>query len=117
MLFPIDFQLLDHLSNSTHKIEISTGFTRDESLELFSKVLSIPIDKLPQEAVDLHHICKSNPFYISLIANNLKEYTTSPLIRWSHWKKIFQNNEYAQFIKHIIGLFPTMDNVHLKHIF
>lgn len=85
---------MDHLANSTHQVEVISGFTRDESLELFSKVLDKPQDELPEkEAVDLFRICKSNPFIISLVANNLKEYKTNEMIRWNYWKKVLEKYE------------------------
>lgn len=85
---------MDHLANSTRQVEVVTGFTRDESLELISNVLGKPRDEIPEkEAIDLHRICKMNPFIISLIANNLKEYTTNEMIRWNHWKKVLENYE------------------------
>lgn len=74
-------------------VEVNTGFTRDECLELFSKMLDIPIAALPQEASDLHHICRANPFIISRIASNLKEYLWDGQKRWITWKKRLENYE------------------------
>lgn len=75
------------------EVEVNTGFTRDECLELFSKMLNIPIAELPQEASDLHHICRANPFIISRIASNLKEYLPYGQKHWITWKKRLENFE------------------------
>lgn len=76
-------------------VEVDTGFTRHESLELFSKMLEVPIAELPQEASDLHHICRANPFIIPRIASNLKEYSWEGQKRWITWKNRLENYEYV----------------------
>lgn len=86
-------QILDKLSNSTIKVEIASGFTRDETLELFSKVLDLNVSDLPREANDLWRHSKRNIFLISLIANNLKEYTTNQIIRWQYWVEAMTKHE------------------------
>lgn len=88
-------QILDSLSNSTIKIELTCGFTRDETLQLFSKVLNQNVADLPNEACELHAMCKRNPFLLSLVANNLKEYTAGGIILWDRWLGIVKNHEYA----------------------
>lgn len=75
------------------QVEVNAGFTRDECLELFSKMLDVPINELPQEAIDLHYICRANPFIISRIASNLKEYIWDGQKRWIAWKKRLENYE------------------------
>lgn len=88
-------QLLEDLSRTTLHVEVNRGFTRDECLELFSKMLDKSIDELPQEATDLHRICRANPFIISRIASNLKEYLKKGANpnAWIDWKKILENYE------------------------
>lgn len=73
------------------RVEVNSGFTHDECLELFSKMLDVPIVELPQEATDLHRICGANPFIISRIASNLKEYPWKR--QWSVWKGRLENYE------------------------
>lgn len=74
-------------------VEVNSGFTRDECLELFSKMLDVSITELPPEATDLHRICRENPFIISRIASNLKEYLWDGQKRWNTWKKRLENYE------------------------
>lgn len=78
------------MSNATYRIEIDCGFTKAECKELFSKVLNQ--EMLPDEAVDLHRLCKQNPFVISVIAFNIKTYKSN-LTRWRYWKTLLEKNE------------------------
>lgn len=78
--------MLKKFSNTPHAIEINQGLAASECMELFSKILDIPIDALPEEAMDLHRMCSENPFVISLVAINLKRYQSNSN-RWKYWKK------------------------------
>lgn len=89
-------KLLDKLSNATYKIEVKNGLTDNECKELFAKVLNQPISKLPNEAIDLHRLCKQNPFVISVIASNLKQYKSNDT-RWLYWKEILESNQSTNF--------------------
>lgn len=83
-------ELLDQLSSKTTKtVQISQGFQAEESLGLFTKVLGIHQKDLPSEAADIHRLCKGNPFLISLIAGNIKEYSNKTN-RWIKWKSILE---------------------------
>lgn len=66
-------------------VNISSGFESAESLQLFSKVLNTEVKNLPAEAYDIHGLCLGNPFLISLIASNLKEYSANNLSKWQKW--------------------------------
>lgn len=69
---------------------MSQGFESVETLGLFAKVLGVPVKELPSEAADIHRLCKGNPFLISLIAGNMKEYANTAN-RWIKWKSILEN--------------------------
>lgn len=92
----VSSQLLDKLSNATYKIEVKDGLTDNESKELFAKVLGTSTGALPNEAIDLQHLCKGNPFVISVIASNLKLYNSS-LTRWVYWKDTLERNQPTNF--------------------
>lgn len=80
-------KVLDSLPDSaTQKVEIMKGLTKTECLELFANVLNVPVRCLPDEATDIHSLSKGNPFLISMIACNLKEYPNRDA-RWKSWKK------------------------------
>lgn len=83
---------MDHFSDATLKVEVDCGFTVFECKELFSKVLGTPINRLPDEVIDIHRMCKHNPFVISVIATNLKRYKSS-IVRWKYWKNLLENNK------------------------
>lgn len=83
--------LLDMLpSRTTKAVQLSQGFETEESLNVFAKVLEIQYKELPSEAAEIHRLCKGNPFLISLIAGNMKEYANTPN-RWLTWKNILEN--------------------------
>lgn len=89
-------QLVDKLSNSAYKIEVKDGLTDHECKELFAKVLGEPISALPCEAIDVQRLCKHNPFVISVIASNLKQYRSN-LTRWKYWKDALESNQSTSF--------------------
>ncbi|KAJ6647516.1 Apoptotic protease-activating factor 1 [Pseudolycoriella hygida] len=97
-------ELLERLPSKTTKaVQLSQGFNSEESLGLFVKVLGIAYRDLPAEAAEIHRLCKGNPFLISLIAGNMKEYPNKPN-RWIKWKNIVENTrptdtEYHKLIK------------------
>lgn len=89
--FRVQLQLLDILPTKTTKsVQLSQGFETEESLGLFAKVLGIQYKELPSEAAEIHRLCKGNPFLISLIAGNMKEYANTTN-RWMKWKSILEN--------------------------
>lgn len=59
-------------------------------------MLGQPISLLPNEAIDLQRLCKQNPFVISVIASNLKQYNSNPT-RWKYWKDALENNQSTSF--------------------
>lgn len=84
-------EILELLPTKTIKtVQLSQGFEAEESLGVFSKVLGIPYKELPSEAAEIHRLCKGNPFLISLIAGNMKEYANTSN-RFLRWKNILEN--------------------------
>lgn len=75
---------------------MKNGLTDNECKELFAKVLDQQISSLPNEAIDLHRLCKQNPFVISVIASNLKQYKSNDS-RWKYWKEILESNQSTNF--------------------
>lgn len=80
-------------TRTTKTVQLSQGFEADESLGLFVKMLGIPYKELPSEAAEIHRLCKGNPFIISLIAGNMKEY--APANRFLKWKNILENTRWV----------------------
>lgn len=60
--------------NERFVVKLNPGFTEEESMELFGKALRLKSDYLPQEASQIHRMCKGNPFVIKLIARKMSEY-------------------------------------------
>lgn len=82
-------------TKTTKTVQLSRGFETEESLGLFAKVLGIQYKELPSEAAEIHRLCKGNPFLISLIAGNMKEYANTSN-RWIKWKSILENIRLVQ---------------------
>ncbi|KAG5884486.1 hypothetical protein JTB14_001281 [Gonioctena quinquepunctata] len=53
-------------------VEVKTGFSRTESLQLFKKSLKIDYN-LPRSADEIHNICQGHPMLIALIGSYLSE--------------------------------------------
>lgn len=98
-------------------VQLATGFTQNESLNMFSNVLK-PVNTLPLEATDIHNLCKGNPFIISFIAGNLKGF---PNIddRWRNWKNKltrYRLTDYKEYVD-IIESSTIELNDEYKHLF
>lgn len=72
-------------------LTITSGFTLAESLELFARVLGTKERDLPEEATKIHERCHGNPFIVSLVASNLKEYQMTER-RWRNWENMLERN-------------------------
>ena len=68
-----DISVMDVVRDRFSVVEIRSGFTEPESLELFSSYLRVPEEYLPREALDIHAECKGSPMVISLIASLISE--------------------------------------------
>ncbi|XP_050500379.1 apoptotic protease-activating factor 1-like isoform X2 [Diabrotica virgifera virgifera] len=77
-------------------VEVKTGFSSKESLELFKKSLDVKHD-LPVAAEEIHHICRGHPMRISLIGSYLNENAEEALHGDHIWQYIidqFLNGQY-----------------------
>ena len=84
-------------------VEIRSGFTESESLELFSSYLRVPQEYLPAEAVDIHAECKGSPMVISLIGSLISESGRSQRTqrqsgRWSYYLQVYPTILLVSFI-------------------
>ena len=48
---------------------MSGGFKEEESMELFSSFVNVPVGFLPEEARAIHSECKGSPMVISMIGS------------------------------------------------
>ena len=48
---------------------MSGGFREEESMELFSSFVNVPVGFLPEEARAIHAECKGSPMVISMIGS------------------------------------------------
>ncbi|OXU28229.1 hypothetical protein TSAR_009640 [Trichomalopsis sarcophagae] len=63
------------LENRCHIfVAIDHGFTEDETLGLFAKVLNIGIDELPEEAKQINAECKGMPLLIAMFAAQFENF-------------------------------------------
>ncbi|KAJ8921737.1 hypothetical protein NQ315_010647 [Exocentrus adspersus] len=78
-------------------IEVKTGFSRIESLELFQKSLKTNND-LPLAAEEIHDICKGHPMLIALIGSYLGENSELVINNddqiWQYIKLMFLRGDY-----------------------
>ena len=58
----------------TLKLEVSGGFKEEESMELFSSFVNVPVEFLPEEARAIHTECKGSPMVISMIGSLVCNY-------------------------------------------
>ena len=62
----------------TLKLEVSGGFKEEESMELFSSFVNVPVEFLPEEARAIHAECKGSPMVISMIGSLVCIMSMSP---------------------------------------
>lgn len=86
-----DLTVMEDAQNCMEIIDIQSGFTKEESMALFSSYVSIPKEFLPDEALEIHKECKGSPMVISLIGSLISEtgnkHSTKQREsgRWSHY--------------------------------
>ncbi|KAJ8932293.1 hypothetical protein NQ314_014786 [Rhamnusium bicolor] len=79
-------------------VEVKTGFSRTESLDLFKKSLKIDHD-LPISADDIHNTCKGHPMLIALIgsylSDNAEDVNSNKNSKiWQYIKEMFLSGKY-----------------------
>lgn len=63
-----DKSIMDDIIDARVKyIKVNEGFEENETLDLFSKCLSIDFNSLPSHALKLHNICKGNTVILKSI--------------------------------------------------
>jgi apoptotic protease-activating factor len=80
-------------------IKVDEGFTEDESLELFSKVLNIDKTGLPHQAKSVHTECKGSPMVISLISSLLQDHGVLDDGRWQYYLEVLCKRKYSKMRK------------------
>lgn len=73
-------------------VNIDHGLTGEESLELFSKVLSIEQHQLPLEAMIIHELCCGNPCLIWMVASSMQDYKNI-YPQWKIWVNTLNKKE------------------------
>ena len=96
-----DISVMDVVRDRFSVVEIRSGFTEPESLELFSSYLRVPEEYLPREALDIHAECKGSPMVISLIASLISESGRSQRTqrqsgRWSYYLQSLKSRRYSK---------------------
>ncbi|XP_023327782.1 apoptotic protease-activating factor 1 [Eurytemora carolleeae] len=85
-------------------IELQPGFTEQQSLQLFSTYLKIPVNFLPPEAKEIHNESKGSPMVISMVASLLSEtgrqaQTQRQSGRWTYYLHNLRNRRYSKITK------------------
>ena len=62
------------------------GFTENETLGLFAKVLDVTIDTLPVEAKHIHEECKGMPLLIAMFAAQFENFKHDMKYHDGRWK-------------------------------
>ncbi|KAL7297703.1 hypothetical protein TKK_0008740 [Trichogramma kaykai] len=75
------------LNKRTHMVvKMNHGFTENETLGLFAKVLDINMDQLPKEAKLIHEECKGMPLLIAMFAAQFEYYKHEMRSHRGRWK-------------------------------
>ena len=87
-------------------VELRSGFTEQESMQLFSSYLKIPSDYLPTEARAIHEECKGSPMVISMIGSLISESgrcqkTQRQSGRWHYYLQNLKTRRYSKLKRHI----------------
>ena len=53
-----DVSVMDVVAGHFSVIEVGSGFTQEETLQLFASYVNVPVDALPEEAAAIHQECK-----------------------------------------------------------
>ncbi len=85
-------------------VKVETGFTEEESLELFSSFVDVPVQFLPEEARQIHLECKGSPMVISMIGGLISETGRSQQRqrqsgRWAYYLSNLKSRRYSKFRK------------------
>ncbi|XP_057657894.1 apoptotic protease-activating factor 1-like isoform X1 [Diorhabda carinulata] len=89
-----------NIINGDHirRVEVSTGFSSAESLELFKKSLKTNHD-LPGAAEEIHNICQGHPMLISLIGSylseNIEDVRAGQVEIWKYIKQMLLKGNYS----------------------
>lgn len=98
-----DLTVMEDAQNCMEIIDIQSGFTKEESMALFSSYVSIPKEFLPDEALEIHKECKGSPMVISLIGSLISEtgnkHSTKQREsgRWSHYLFNLKSRHMSKF--------------------
>jgi apoptotic protease-activating factor len=88
--------IIDEISKeSKYIVNVSEGFSEEESFSLLSHALDVKIRELPPQANVIHEKCQGYPFIIALIANNFAEFSPESSDRrnrrWQNWVSKLNN--------------------------
>lgn len=86
--------LVKEISN-VQVIELVTGFTLDETLELFSRCTNIKVKQLPNEAKYIHELCKGAPLTISLLGSMMEPHNceATDVQRWKYYVDMIKDKK------------------------
>lgn len=100
-----DISIFDVLPNHKYSVvEIQSGFTEQESLQLFSSYVDIPVEYLPEEAKQIHAECKGSPMVVSMIGGLISEsgkhsQRQRQSGRWIYYLHNLKARRYSKFHK------------------
>ncbi|XP_060875475.1 apoptotic protease-activating factor 1-like [Metopolophium dirhodum] len=110
-----DISIMDDIIDTRVKyLKVNEGFEEKETLDLFSKCLSVDLRSLPSHASKLHSICKGFPLTISLIAAQLevhREETINNTDRWEFYLNELSDktSEPFKYTRHSQNQFKSLE--------
>ncbi|XP_043281955.1 uncharacterized protein Dark isoform X2 [Venturia canescens] len=67
-------------------IEMKDGFTEEESVKLFAKVLQVDVRELPPEAKKIHKECNGMPILIAMFAASFEDFQHDMQVNSERWR-------------------------------
>ena len=107
---------MDVVPSQVSVVPVNSGFTQDESLELFSSYVHVPIEFLPEEALEIHYECKGSPMVISMIGGLISEtgrhsQKQRQSGRWAYYLQNLKSRRYSE-LSAVFKRTGTMINPH-----
>ncbi|XP_015609645.1 apoptotic protease-activating factor 1 isoform X2 [Cephus cinctus] len=78
------------------RIEMNDGFTEEQTLGLFAKVLDTTVQKLPVEANKIHEECKGMPLLIAMLSAQFEEFKddlNNSSARWRYYLRLLRQKD------------------------
>ncbi|XP_069481884.1 apoptotic protease-activating factor 1-like [Ambystoma mexicanum] len=83
------------VSGKTYFVEIQSGLSHEEALQVLSLFVNLKVQDLPEHAHDIVRVCKGSPLVVSLVGALLRDFPN----RWDYYVKQLQKKQFKRIRK------------------